>query len=81
MSDIPQGYSHIGLDKGYIEPAGQTLSAEDYPELYQVLNQTLLPLVENYTKSKQVLDQEKKHKPTAVDHRKYTNGKSNQKPV
>lgn len=63
MSGIPQGYSHIGLDKGYIEPAGQTLSIEDYPELYQVLNQTLLPLVENYTKSKQNLGQQKNINP------------------
>lgn len=56
MSDLPQGYSHIGLDKGFVELEGQTL---DYPELYRILNQTLLPLVENYTKSKQVLNQQK----------------------
>lgn len=56
MSDLPQGYSHIELDKGFVELEGQTL---DYPELYRILNQTLLPLVENYTKSKQVLNQQK----------------------
>ena len=59
MSDLPQGYSYIGLDKGYIEPECQTLVIKDYPELYRILNQTLLPLVENYTKSKQVLNQQK----------------------
>lgn len=59
MSDLPQGYSHIELDKGFMELEGQTLSTEDYPGLYQVLNQTLSPLVENYTKSKQVLNQQK----------------------
>lgn len=59
MSDLPQGYSHIELGKGYTEPEGQTLSIEDYPELYRILNQTLLPLVKNYTKSKQVLNQQK----------------------
>lgn len=55
MSDLPQRYR----DKDYIEPKGQTLTIEDYPELYRILNQTLLPLVENHTKSKQVLNQEK----------------------
>lgn len=59
MSDLPQGYSHIELDKGFVELEGKTLAIEDYPELYQILNQTLLPLVENYTKSKQVLNQQK----------------------
>lgn len=59
MSDIPQGYSHIEENEGYMELKGQTLSIEDYPELYRILNQTLLPLVENYTKSKQVLNQQK----------------------
>lgn len=57
MSDIPNGYSPIDLDEGYIELKGQTLSIEDYPELYHVLNQTILPLVKNHVKSKQVLDQ------------------------
>lgn len=50
MSDLPQGYSHIELDKGFVELEGQTLTIEDYPELYRILKQTLLPLVENYTK-------------------------------
>ena len=52
MSDLPQGYSHIELDKGFIELEGQTLAIKNYPEIYRILNQTLLPLVENYTKSK-----------------------------
>ena len=39
MSDLPQGYSHIELDKGYIELEGQTLTIEDYPELYRILKQ------------------------------------------
>lgn len=56
MSDLPQGHSHIELDKGFIELEGQTLTIEDYPELYRILEQTLLPLVKNYTKSKQVLN-------------------------
>lgn len=59
MSDLPQGYSHIELDKGYIELEGQTLTIEDYPELYRILKQNTFPLVENYTKSKQVLNQQK----------------------
>lgn len=59
MSDLPQGYNHIELDKGYIELEGQTLTIEDYPELYNILNQTILPLVEKYAKSKQDLDQQK----------------------
>ena len=59
MSDLPQGYSHIELDKGYIELEGQTLTIEDYPELYRILKQNTFPLVETYTKSKQVLNQQK----------------------
>lgn len=55
MSDLPQRY----IDKGFIELEGQTLTIEDYPELYRILEQTLLPLVKNYTKSKQVLNQQK----------------------
>ena len=59
MSDLPQGYSHIELDKGFVELEGQTLTIEDYPELYRILKQNTFPLVENYTKSKQVLNQQK----------------------
>lgn len=55
MSDLPQRYK----DKGFMELKGQILTIEDCPELYRILNQTLLPLVENYTKSKQVLSQQK----------------------
>ena len=63
MSDLPQGYSHIELDKGFVELEGQTLTIEDYPELYRILKQNTFPLVENYTKSKQVLSQQKDIKP------------------
>lgn len=65
MSDLPQRYRDKGFipqglsHSAHIELEGQTLSIEDYSELYQILNQTLLPLVENYTKSKQVLNQQK----------------------
>lgn len=59
MSDLPQGYSHIELDKGFVELEGQILAIEDYPELYRILKQNTFPLVENYTKSKQVLNQQK----------------------
>ena len=59
MSDLPQGYSHIELDKGFVGLEGQTLAIEDYPELYRILKQNTFPLVENYTKSKQVLNQQK----------------------
>ena len=59
MSDLPQGYSHIELDKGFVELEGQTLTIEDYPEIYRILKQNTFPLVENYTKSKQVLNQQK----------------------
>ena len=59
MSDLPQGYSHIELDKGFVEFEGQKLTIEDYPELYRILKQNTFPLVENYTKSKQVLNQQK----------------------
>ena len=59
MSDLPQDYSHIELDKGFIELEGQTLAIKNYPEIYRILNQTLLPLAVNYKKSKQVLNQQK----------------------
>lgn len=60
MSDLPQDYKVLsGLDKNYIPLKGQTLSREDCPELYNILNQTILPLVEKYAKSKQDLDQQK----------------------
>ena len=39
MSDLPQGYSHIELDKGFVELEGQILAIEDYPELYRILKQ------------------------------------------
>lgn len=55
MSDLPQGYSHIELDKGFVELEGQTLSIEDYPELYRII----FTVSQNYTKSKQVLNQQK----------------------
>ena len=55
MSDLPQGYSHIELDKGFVKLEGQSLSIEDYPELYRIT----FTVSQNYTKSKQVLNQQK----------------------
>lgn len=55
MSDLPQGYSHIELDKGFVELEGQTLAIKDYPELYRIT----FTVSRNYTKSKQVLNQQK----------------------
>lgn len=46
MSDLPQGYSHIELDKGFIELEGQTLAIKDYPELYRIT----FTVSRNYTK-------------------------------
>ena len=55
MSDLPQGYSHIELDKGFIELKGQTLAIKEYPELYRIT----FTASRNYTKNKQVLNQQK----------------------
>lgn len=55
MSDIPQGYSHIKEYEGSIELEGQTLAIKDYPELYRIT----FTASRNYTKSKQVLNQQK----------------------
>lgn len=51
MSDLPQRYR----DKGFIELEGQTLAIKDYPELYRIT----FTASRNYTKSKQVLNQQK----------------------
>lgn len=61
MSDLPQRYRDKGFipqglsHSAHIELEGQILSIEDYPELYRIT----FTVSQNYTKSKQVLNQQK----------------------
>lgn len=56
MSDLPQGYSHIELDKGYIELEGQTLCFNDYPSLFKIIAETVPQMIAEYTKEDKLFD-------------------------
>lgn len=56
MSDLPQGYSHIELDKGYIELEGQTLCFNDYPSLFKILAETVPQKIAEYTEENKSFD-------------------------
>lgn len=56
MSDLPQGYSHIGVDKGYIELEGQTLCFNDYPLLFKILTERVPQMIAEYTEEGKSFD-------------------------
>lgn len=49
MSDIPQGYNYMGVDKGYIEVEGQTFCFNDYPLLFKILTERVPQMIAKYT--------------------------------